>query len=113
MKVPTGMFGKTPTALQECRSARTWLAGLPANGCFRQLGRTVAGFGELGGDFHGLRRVAPTRCLAAVTPGARAIEGMYAEFVHFLHLMHPRRPHPISVVVRRLGDFRQPELAVQ
>src|SRR6266496_1882231 len=49
------------------------------------LGRALRGFGELGGDSGGFRRTSPARRLAAIAPGARAIEGVDAELVHLLH----------------------------
>src|SRR4030088_2262134 len=70
-------------------------------------------FGELGGNFRGLRRGAPARCVAAVAPGPRPVEGVDAEFVHLLHLVHPGGMHPISMVVGRLADLRQPQPAVE
>src|SRR3981081_1946641 len=73
----------------------------------------MRGFREFCGNFRRLRGRSPTRRLAAVTPGPRPIESMYAELVHLLHFIDPGRAHPIGVIVRRLGDFRQPKLAVE
>src|SRR5260370_17193396 len=61
----------------------------------------------------GFRGRSPTRRLTAIAPGARPVEGVYAELVHLLHFIDPGRAHPISMVVRRLGDFRQPQPAVE
>src|ERR1700735_3292192 len=79
----------------------------------RYLRGALGGFGELRRNFRGLGRRSPTRRLAAVTPGARPIEGVHAEFVHLLHLADPGRAHPIGVIVGRLVDFRQPELPIE
>src|SRR5712675_2070719 len=108
METPTTISAKTPAALQRCKSARTGGVVLAADARLGELGGTAASLRELGGNFHGLRLRAPARRLAAVAPGPRPIEGVDAEAVHLLHLMHPRRMHPIGVVMRRLGDFRQP-----
>src|SRR3954451_56365 len=69
------------------------------------LRRTLRGFGEFRRDRRGLRRAAPARRVAAVTPSARAIEGVDAEFIRLLHFADPGRAHPIRVVVGRLVDF--------
>src|SRR6185312_6753558 len=79
----------------------------------RLLGRALRGFGEPGGDRRGFGWASPARRVAAVAPGARPVEGVYAELVRLLHFIDPGRAHPIGVVVRRLVDFRQPELAVE
>src|SRR4051794_644576 len=110
METPTGMFGKLTAALQRCIPART---GLVLATDARLFGRATAGFRELRGNFGGLRLVAPARRLAAVAPGARPVEGVHAEAVHFLHLMHPRRMHPVRMVVRGFCHLGQPELAVE
>src|SRR5258708_919614 len=73
----------------------------------------MRGFREFCRNGRGFRRRSPTRRLTAVAPGARPVEGMYAELVHLLHFMDPGRAHPIGMVMRRLGDFRQPQLAVE
>ena len=94
-----------------------WLSGMTATTELpfhaRLLGRALCGFGELGGDRRGLGGRTPARRVAAVAPGARPVEGVHAGLVHLLHFIDPGRPHPIGVVVRRLVDFRQPELAVE
>src|SRR3954465_10826174 len=47
----------------------------------RLLGRALRCFGELGRNRRGLGLAAPARRVAAVAPGARAIEGVDAELV--------------------------------
>src|SRR5258707_12263994 len=73
----------------------------------------MRGFREFRRNCRGFRGCSPARRLAAVAPCAWPVEGMDAELVHLLHLIDPGRTHPIGVVMRRLGDFRQPELAVE
>src|SRR5882762_7265783 len=70
-------------------------------------------FRELRRNCRGLLARSPTWRLAAVAPGPRPVEGVYAELVRLLHFIDPGRAHPIGMVVRRLVDFRQPELAVE
>src|SRR5947209_19037648 len=70
-------------------------------------------FRELRRNSRGLRGRSPTWRLAAIAPCARPVESVYAKLVHLLHLMDPGWAHPIAMVVRRLGDFRQPTLAVE
>src|SRR5437016_10844380 len=70
-------------------------------------------FRELRRNSRGLRGRSPTWRLAAIAPCARPVESVYAKLVHLLHLIHPGWAHPIGMVVRRLGDFRQPKLAVE
>src|SRR5690242_11474189 len=52
-------------------------------------------------------RVAPLGCVGAVAPPQRPIEGLDAELVELVHLAHPARSYPISVIVRGLADLGQ------
>jgi len=53
------------------------------------LRRALCSLGKLRRNLRGLGRRAPARRLAAVTPGARPVEGVHAKFVHLLHFAHP------------------------
>ena len=53
------------------------------------------------------------RHLDGVAPGARPVEAVHADLVELPHLVHPRRMHPIGVIVRGVADLRQPQLAVE
>src|SRR6266478_5134176 len=57
--------------------------------------------------------VAPGRGLGAVAPVARAVEGVDANAVELAHFVDPPGMHPTGVVVGRLADVVEPEIAVQ
>src|SRR5262249_23487118 len=57
--------------------------------------------------------VAPGRGLGAVAPVARAVEGVDADAVEPAHFVDPPRMHPAGVVVGRLDDIVEPEIAVE
>src|SRR6516164_5424682 len=57
--------------------------------------------------------VAPSRRFRAVSPVAWTIECVHADTVKLAHFADPPRMHPTSVVVGRLADIVEPELAVQ
>src|SRR5579863_9370601 len=75
---------------------------LSPRGIFRHFSRAPGGLGELRRNLRGLRRRAPARRLAAIAPGARAVERVHAEFVHLLHFAHPGRVDPVSMIMGRL-----------
>src|SRR5271166_3089768 len=83
--------------------------------CGNRLLTTISRAFRLQTFCHRLRRlgVAPLRRIFAVAPGARTIEDMDAELVHFSHFAYPARMNIGGVVMRRLADFRQPKLAVE
>src|SRR5882672_12158237 len=70
-----------------------------------RLQRLGGGGGRLG--------VAPGRGFGAVAPVARAVEGVDADAVEPAHFVDPPRMHPAGMVVGRLADIVEPEIAVQ
>jgi hypothetical protein len=63
---------------------------------------------QLAFRLRGRGRIAPGRRIGAIAPAARAIEGVDADLVEPRHLAHPRRMHPVGMIVRRLADVGQP-----
>src|SRR5215831_1576357 len=57
--------------------------------------------------------VAPRRRFRAVSPVAWTIKCVHADAVELAHFADPPRMHPTGVVVGRLADIVEPELAVQ
>src|SRR5215471_12366435 len=57
--------------------------------------------------------VAPRRRFRAVSPVAWTIKCVHADAVELMHFAHPPRMNPAGVVVGRLADIVEPELAVQ
>src|SRR5262249_61793780 len=58
-----------------------------------------------------LRR--PTSAISSRPPVAWTIKGVHADAVELAHFADPPRMHPTGVVVGRLADIVEPELAVQ
>ena len=86
---------------------------LPSHRTRIELGLALGLLGELGRERRGLLRRAPARGIAAVAPGFRPIEGVDAELVHPLHFGHPGWVHVVGVIVGRLADLLEPDLAVE
>src|SRR5579864_456219 len=80
---------------------------------FRHFRRTPGSLGKLRRYLRGLGRRTPAWRLASVAPGPWPIEGVYPEFVHFLHFADPGRAHPISMIVGRFANLGQPDLPVE
>jgi len=68
---------------------------------------------ELADDLGRLTRGPPTGGLGAIAPSPGSVERMHADAIELVHRAHPRRMHPIGMIVGGLADFREPEAAIE